>query len=104
VSLEKGSVLVPNYKYFLVTEAERKFVSRRARFQQHGDASCHQFFSCKARRQRKFTPFLQEYYRNMHHRMPPSKLVAQFKLGDFSIFDAPIPRRPKTVTIPEIVD
>ena len=30
--------------------------------------------------------------------------VAQFKLGDFSIFDAPIPRRPKTVTIPEIVD
>jgi hypothetical protein len=27
---------------FLVTEAERKHVRRRARFQQHRDASCHQ--------------------------------------------------------------
>ena len=26
------------------TEAERKHVRRRARFQQHRDASCHQFF------------------------------------------------------------
>jgi hypothetical protein len=28
--------------------------------------------------------------------------VAQFKLGDFSICDAPRPGRPKTVTTPEI--
>ena len=35
---------MPNYKSFLVTEAERKHVRRRARFQQHGDASCHQVF------------------------------------------------------------
>jgi len=35
---------VPNCKSFLVTEAERKHVKRRARFQQHGDASCHQIF------------------------------------------------------------
>ena len=32
-----------NCKSFLVTEAERKHVRRRALFQQHGDASCHQF-------------------------------------------------------------
>ena len=30
-------------------------------------------FYCKARRRRKFTPFWQKHYGNMHHRMPPSK-------------------------------
>jgi len=30
--------------------------------------------------------------------------VAQFKSGDFSTCDAPRPGRPKTVTIPEIID
>ena len=51
---KEGSVHVPNCKYFLVTEAERKHVRRRKRFQQHRDASCHQIFifPCKARRRR----------------------------------------------------
>ena len=31
------------------------------------------FFSCKARRRRKFTPFWKKRQGNMHHRMPPSK-------------------------------
>jgi len=35
---------VPNCNSFLVTEAERKYVRRGARFRQHGDASCHQVF------------------------------------------------------------
>ena len=35
---------MPNCKSFLVTEVERKHVGRRARFQQHGDTSCHQVF------------------------------------------------------------
>jgi len=36
---------VPNCKTFLITEAERKHVRRRARFQKHGDAiSRHVFF------------------------------------------------------------
>ena len=30
--------------------------------------------------------------------------MAQFKRGDFSTCDAPRPRRPKTVTTPEIID
>ena len=30
--------------------------------------------------------------------------MAQFKRGDFSTCDAPRPGRPKTVTIPEIID
>ena len=35
---------MPNCKSFLVTKTERKHVRRRARFQQHRDACCHQFF------------------------------------------------------------
>ena len=35
---------MPNCKHFLVTEAERKNVRRRVRFQQHRDASCQVFF------------------------------------------------------------
>ena len=35
---------MPNCKSFLVTEAERKHVRRRAQFQQHRDASCNQVF------------------------------------------------------------
>ena len=51
VSFEQGSVRVLNTSAFLVTEAEKMNDRRRARFQQHGDASCHQvFFSFKARR------------------------------------------------------
>jgi len=46
VSLERRSVHVPNCKSFLVTEAERKHVRRRARFQ-HRDASCQVFFSAR---------------------------------------------------------
>ena len=44
VALESGPVCVANCKSFLVTEPERKHVRRRTRFQQHGDASCHQVF------------------------------------------------------------
>jgi hypothetical protein len=33
---------VPNWKYLLVTEAERKHVKQRARFQQQRDMNCHQ--------------------------------------------------------------
>ena len=38
---------MPNCKSFLVTEAERKHVRRRARFQQHRDASCQFFFHAR---------------------------------------------------------
>jgi len=39
---------VQNYKSFLVTEAERKHVRRRARFQQHQDLSSIYFLQSKA--------------------------------------------------------
>ena len=44
---KERSVHVTNCKCFLVTEAERKYVRRRAQFQHNRDASCHQFFSAR---------------------------------------------------------
>jgi len=73
VSLERGVFLVPNCKYSVVTEAERKQVRRRARFQQHGDASCNNFFFLQGKTPKEFTLFWQKHYGNMHHHMPPSK-------------------------------
>jgi len=43
---------VPKCKSFLATEAERKHVRRRARFQQHRDESCHEVFFKEKRRGR----------------------------------------------------
>ena len=40
-SLERGLCSLAKLKTFLVTEAERKHVGLRARFQQHRDASCY---------------------------------------------------------------
>ena len=44
VSLERGVCSCAELQVFPCPEAERKHVRRRARFQQHGDASCHQVF------------------------------------------------------------
>ena len=58
---KEGSVNVPNYKSFLVTEAERKYVRRRARFQQHRDASCHQeFLSLQGKKPKEIHAILTE--------------------------------------------
>ena len=40
----------------------------------------------------------------MHHRIAVKNWVAHFKRGDSPTCDAPRPGRPKTVTIPEIID
>jgi len=100
---------VPNCESFLVTEAERKHVRRRARFQQHGDASCHQvFFLCKARQgkaPKEIHAILTEILGKQASSCATVKnWVAQFKCGDFSTCDAPRFGRPKTVTTPEIID
>ena len=76
---------MPNYKSFLVTEAERKHVRRRVRFQQHGDASCHQvFFSLQGKAQKEIHSILKEI---LGERAPSyatvKNCVAQFKRGDF---------------------
>ena len=92
-------------KSFLVTEVERKHARRRARFQQHRDASCHQLFfparqgvegnSCHSKRNIRGTCTI------VFHRQ---KLGGPVKCGDISTCDAPRPGWPKTVTTQEIID
>jgi len=97
---------VPKSKSFLVTEAERKHVRRRARFQQHGDASCHEvYFLLQGKAQKEFHTILTETLgENAPSYATVKNWVAQFKRGDFSTCDAPLPGRPKTMTTPEIID
>jgi len=97
---------VPNCKSFLVTEAERKRVRRRAPFQQRGDASCHQvFFFLQAKAPKEIHAILIE---TLGEHAPSyatvKNWVAQFKHGDFSTCDASRPGRPRTVTTLEIID
>jgi len=97
---------VPNCKSFLVTEAERKRVRRRAPFQQHGDARCHQaFFFLQGKAPKEIHAILIQLLREHAPSYATVKnWVAQFKRGDFSTCDAPRPGRTKTVTTPEIID
>jgi len=97
---------VPNCKSFLVTEAERKHVRRRARFQQHRDTSCHQvFFPLQGKAPKEIHAILIETLREHAPSYATAKnWVAHIKRGDFSTCDAPRPGRPKTVTTPEIID
>ena len=92
---------MPNCKPFLVTEAERKHVRRRERFQQHRDARCHFFFP--ARHRRKYTPFTETLGEHAPPYATVKNWVAQLKSGDFSTCDAPRPGRHKTVPTPEII-
>jgi len=99
-------VHVPNCKSFLITEAERKHVGRRARFQQHRDASCHQvFFFLQGKATKEIHAILTE---TLGEHAPSyatvRNWVAKFKRGDFSTCVAPRPRRLKTVTTTEIID
>jgi hypothetical protein len=73
--------------------AERKHVKRRARFQQHRDASCHQVFSLQGKAPKDIHAILTEKKIGEH---APSyatvkNWVAQFKRGDFSTCDMPRP-------------
>jgi len=97
---------VPNCKSFLPIEAERKHARRRARFQQHGDASCHQvFFFLQGKAQKEIRVILIETLGGHSPSYATVKnWVAQFKRRNFYTCDAPRPGRPKTVTIPEISD
>jgi len=96
---------MPNCKSFLVTEAERKHVRRRARFQQHRDASWHQVCFLQGKAPKEIHAILKE---TLGEHVPSyatvKNWVAQFKRGNFSTCEAPRPGRLKTVTTPEIID
>jgi len=95
---------VPNCKSILVTEAERKHVRRRARFQQHRNATCHQVFFLQGKVPKEIHAILRETLGDHAPSYATVKnWVAQFK-RDFSTCYAPRPGRPKTVITPEITD
>ena len=90
---------------FLVTEAERKHVRRRAQFQQHRDVSCHQVFFLQGKVPKEIHTILSEILGEHAPLYATVKnWVAQFKRSDFFTCDVPCPGRPKTVTTPEIID
>ena len=93
---------MPNCMSFLVTEAKRKHVRRRARFGQHRDVSYHQvFFYCYFARHGT-EGNSRHSDRNIWGTC--TIICHRQKLGDFSTCDAPRPGRPKTVTTPGIID
>ena len=106
MSLEREVCSCAELKVFFVTETERKHVRRRALFQQHRDARCHQvFFFLQGKAPKEIHAILREklgeyapLYATVQNR------VALFKRGDFSTYAAPRSGRPKTVTTPEIID
>ena len=80
-----------NCKSFLVIEAERKHVRRRARFQQHRDASCHKlFFFLQGKEPKEIHTILTETLEEQATSYATVKnWVAHFKCGDFSTCHAP---------------
>ena len=96
---------MPNCKSFPVTEAERKHVRPRARFQRHRDTSCYQVFFLQGKVPKEIHAILTE---TLGEHAPSyatvKNWVAQFKRGYFSICVTPRPGRHKTVTTPEIID
>jgi len=81
-------------------------MSGDARFQQYGDARCHQvFFFLQGKTPKEIRAILIE---TLGEHAPSyatvQNWVARFKRGDFSTCDTPRPGRPKTVTTPEIID
>ena len=84
---------MPNCKSFLVTEAERKHVRRRVRFQRHGDMSCHQVFPpLQGKAPKEIHAILTETLgENAPSYAAIKNWMAQFKHGDFSTCDAPLP-------------
>ena len=60
-------------KSFIVTDAERKHVGRRARFQQHDDAICHQVFPARQGADGNSFHSDRKIRAKMHNFMLPSK-------------------------------
>ena len=95
---------MPNCKSFLVTEAERKHVRQRGRFQQHRDASCHQIFFPARQGTKGNSHYSDSNIRGTCTIVCHCQKLAQFKRGDFSTCDVPCSGQPKTVTTPENTD
>ena len=94
---------MPNWKSFLVTEAERKHVRRRDF--SNIEARAVKFLFPQGKAPKEIHAILTETLGEHSPLYATVKnWVAQFKNGDFSTCDAPCPGRPKTVTTAEIID
>ena len=106
VSLERGVCSCSELQVFSCYRGGKEACQRRARFQQHGDASCHQVFFFPARQGAEGNSCHSD--RNTGEHAPSYATVKnwapQFKRGDFSTCDASRTGRPKTVTTPDIID
>ena len=101
VSLERGVCSCAELQVFSCYRGQRKHARRRARFQQHGDASCQVFFFFLCGKARKeshaiLTEILGEYAPSY---ATVKNWMAQFKRGDFSTCDMPRPGRPRRLFI-----
>jgi len=88
-----------------VPKAERKHVRRRARVQQHRDASCHQVpppLQGKAPKEIHVI-LIETLGEHAPSHVTVKNWVAQFKRGDFSTYDTPRSGRPRVVTTPEFI-
>ena len=101
----KTEWIVLNCKYFLVTEAERKHIRRRAVSTTWRRELSSSFFFLQDKAPKEIHAILTETLGE--HALSCATVknwVVQFKRGDFSTFDAPRPGWPKTETTPEIID
>ena len=84
-----------------------KNVKRRAKFQKHRDASCHQVSTpppLQGKGPKKMYAILRETLGECAPSYATVKnWLAQFKRGGFPTCDAPRPGRTKKVTTPEII-
>ena len=94
-----------NCKSFLVTEAQRNHVRRRAQFRQHREGSCHHVPPLQGKAPKEIHTILTE---TLGEHAPlyatVKNWVAQFKFGDFFTCDAPGLGGPKTVTTLGVID
>jgi len=82
--LERGFRSCAELQVFFVIEAERKHVRRRAPFQQHRDASCHQVFFLQGKAPKEIHAILTETLGEHASSYATVKnWVAQFKRGGF---------------------
>jgi len=96
---------VPNCKPFLVTEAERKHVRRRAISTTSRRELSLSFFPLLDKSPKEIRAILLETLgEHAPSHVTVKNWVVQFKRGDFSTCYAPRPGRPKIVTAPEIID
>jgi hypothetical protein len=103
--LERGVSSCAEFQVFLVAQAERKNIRRRARFRQNRDACCHQFFFLQRKAPKEIHAILTEILgENTPSYANVKNWMTQFKRRDFSTCFAPRPGRHKTVTTPEIID